>query len=463
MSNHPDAILGSYIERKVVNSKQHQQLLFGTTRALNKYYGYAALLLLNSTNKFDTTVSTAAVFFQNNKYHFVFNPQYLTEEDKTLDHIVFAVCHEGLHRALQHLPLTMLYSGMFPHSLPGVPVPPWVIADCNLSAETRQAMFSFDGQDFLPFDQNKFMIALDHIVNALLVRDNIGTLHPNWVQPNYIDLAIHTEEAVYALVYDGQINGLEPSSGAQDEFILINEAQLPPDLPKNQQSMQNAREHGLSTIIEGQKLIGQSPGELARFFEQIKDSQIDWTERLMASIMQAIKGDDETSFNRIDRRFAAVTGVIVPTSIAFKTDALVAALDTSGSVSDREMEVFLTEIAGIACQMRPRVIVVLPCDSRVHDAVYLETPDGNADFDAVANDVMEQLKGHVTGGGGTSFKPPFQWVEDNMSDVPIEALVYLTDGYGRAPDSAPEYPVYWVTTGDANFCPWGEMIKAEIK
>lgn len=458
MTNHAEPILGAYIKRKVVNANQHQQLLFGTTKALNRFYGYSALLLLNSEIHFDTSVPTACVGFKNNRYIYTFNPVYLTQDGMTLDHIIFAVCHEGLHRALQHMPLTFLYCGKLPHSLPGVPVPPFILPE--LSDDTKNEMFPFDGQDFLPFDQRTFMIALDHIVNALLVRDGIGQLHPNWIQPDQVDLTVHTEEAVYALVYNDQSGngGWSHGGDPQDEFSIIDGNDLPLDTPTTQQAIQNAREHGISTVIEGQKLIGNMPGSLERFLEKMKAAQVDWTERLISSVMQNIAGNDETSFNRLDRRFAAVTGVIIPTMVAFRNDSLVVALDTSGSVSNQEMRVFMTEIAGIAHQMRPQRIVVLPCDARVHDAVYIETPDGLADFDAIADDVLATLEGHVTGGGGTSFVPPFDWVTNNMSDVPIEAFIYMTDGYGSAPASAPEYPVYWVTTGSVDFVQWGEVI-----
>ena len=44
-----------------------------------------------------------------------------------------------------------------------------------------------------------------------------------------------------------------------------------------------------------------------------------------------------------------------------------------------------------------------------------------------------------------------------------DVLVYVTDGYGTAPEKAPPYPVLWVLTEDGTekFSPWGQKIHLE--
>ena len=39
--------------------------------------------------------------------------------------------------------------------------------------------------------------------------------------------------------------------------------------------------------------------------------------------------------------------------------------------------------------------------------------------------------------------------------------IYLTDGYGDAPEQKPDYPVLWVLTSDGStdFCKWGTKIR----
>lgn len=127
------------------------------------------------------------------------------------------------------------------------------------------------------------------------------------------------------------------------------------------------------------------------------------------------------------------------------------AIDTSGScLADQEK--FLTELMGLVNAFGSYEIHLIQCDAEVSShEVYDETnplfPSNNA------SDLT------ITGGGGTSFVPVFDFIEKN--NIECNALVYFTDSYGDAPKNPPPYPVLWVLTSDANekFCDWGEKIK----
>ena len=62
------------------------------------------------------------------------------------------------------------------------------------------------------------------------------------------------------------------------------------------------------------------------------------------------------------------------------------------------------------------------------------------------------------GHGGTSFIPPFEYVKEH--ELHPDILIYLTDGYGDAPEKAPKFPVLWVLTNDGEEpALWGKKIK----
>ena len=91
-----------------------------------------------------------------------------------------------------------------------------------------------------------------------------------------------------------------------------------------------------------------------------------------------------------------------------------------------------------------RNLYVIWCDSRICDVQVINVADGSFDFN--------KLK--PCGGGGTSFKPPFEWVHKNIlkkGKIPA-FMIYFTDAYGDAP-SQNEYNirtygnrVLWVIT-----------------
>jgi len=65
------------------------------------------------------------------------------------------------------------------------------------------------------------------------------------------------------------------------------------------------------------------------------------------------------------------------------------------------------------------------------------------------------------GDGGTAFNPVFDEIAE-MGLVP-DALVYLTDGYGRFPGAAPSYPVIWGTTAlEPEKYPFGDVVAIDL-
>jgi len=62
----------------------------------------------------------------------------------------------------------------------------------------------------------------------------------------------------------------------------------------------------------------------------------------------------------------------------------------------------------------------------------------------------------LIGGGGTSFKPVFEYV-DRVLQSP-DLLVYFSDAEDEFPQSMPAYPVIWLVKGKQKV-PWGQRIQ----
>jgi predicted metal-dependent peptidase len=129
----------------------------------------------------------------------------------------------------------------------------------------------------------------------------------------------------------------------------------------------------------------------------------------------------------------------------------VVAVDTSGSVGDRELRIMGGAMSGIFEQAMPETVYVMDCDARVHSVREMDRP---TDIEAV-----EMIRS-VEGGGGTKFQPVF----DKIAELGIEpnVVVYLTDGRGDQPRD-PGYPVVWaIIPGGQNSIPWGDVVPLEI-
>ena len=155
------------------------------------------------------------------------------------------------------------------------------------------------------------------------------------------------------------------------------------------------------------------------------------------------------SWSRPNRRVLA-QGIRLPGVIKGGVGKLVVGIDSSGSIYvDPVMtQQFLSEVEAICNEVKPEAIYVVFCDSKVKSAETFEHND--------MTDMFGRLKSMVRGGGGTDFRPVFNWVEEQ--GITPAALIYLTDMEGTFPSVPPNYPVLWAKTTDHK-APFGDEVR----
>lgn len=157
---------------------------------------------------------------------------------------------------------------------------------------------------------------------------------------------------------------------------------------------------------------------------------------------------EETSWKRPSRRSAA-SGTYLPSLRNEAVGKLCVAIDTSGSINEDDLSRFEREVQQIHSDLRPEEIVVLFADARLRGEQRIGRYE-ECRFD------REQCRG----GGGTSFRPVFERVEEMESEgEEIVGVIYLTDLYcSRWPEREPESAVLWVSTSSMTSAPFGEVI-----
>lgn len=187
---------------------------------------------------------------------------------------------------------------------------------------------------------------------------------------------------------------------------------------------------------------GDLPGSLARLVRDLLAPRLDWRELLSRFISQRAR--DDYSWTPPNRRFLHMN-IVLPSLSHRKLPEVVLALDTSGSVGDREMDQFAAELSGLL-ETYDTTVHVVCCDARLTSARTFSRADLPLDIDPV-------------GGGGTDYRPVFDWVEGEGVDP--ACLVYLTDmECPRFPEREPDYPVLWARVGGGgNIPPFGEVVK----
>ncbi|PVV27481.1 MAG: hypothetical protein B6D79_02180, partial [gamma proteobacterium symbiont of Ctena orbiculata] len=213
----------------------------------------------------------------------------------------------------------------------------------------------------------------------------------------------------------------------------------PPLTPDEAETLNIQWQQRLAGAAQSAMQVGKLDGAMARMVDHLLQPQLPWR-LLLARYMTAIARDD-FSYMRPARR----EGEHILPSLRSNQVELVVALDSSGSIQDHEMGDFLSEINALKGQIRAR-ITLLACDSAIAEGapwVY----EAWEDF---------QLPAKITGGGGTSFEPVFEWI--SAQGMRPDLLVYFTDAEGAFPDHAPHYPVIWLVKGK-KATPWGERIQ----
>ncbi len=184
---------------------------------------------------------------------------------------------------------------------------------------------------------------------------------------------------------------------------------------------------------------GKLGGSLRRLVDHLLQPQLPWR-MLLARYMTAVSRDDY-SYMRPSRREGEA---IFPSLRSAQTD-IVVVLDTSGSIRTEEMREFVSEIDAIKGQVRARILL-LACDAAL-------SPEAPWVFEPWEE---FELPEGVRGGGGTSFKPPFSWLEEAGSHPDL--VVYFTDAEGEFPKQEPRFPVIWLVKGRGEV-PWGQRIQ----
>ncbi len=232
---------------------------------------------------------------------------------------------------------------------------------------------------------------------------------------------------------DSDSDEREPESGSKTG------AAPPPLSPDEQETLQVQWQQRMAGAAQQAMQAGRLGGELKRMIDHLLQPQLPWR-MLLARYMNALSRHDY-SWSRPSRR----EGDHILPSLRSQRIDLAVAVDTSGSIKDAEMQEFIDEIDALKAQVQAQV-TLLPCDSRL-------APGAPFRFEPWER---FQRPHDLTGGGGTDFRPVFQWVEDQ--GLSPDLLVYFTDAQGAFPEREPIYPVIWLVKGRAEV-PWGQRVQ----
>jgi predicted metal-dependent peptidase len=213
----------------------------------------------------------------------------------------------------------------------------------------------------------------------------------------------------------------------------------PPLTPDERETLAIQWRQRLAGAAQQAQQAGKLGGALARLVDHLLQPQLPWR-MLLARYLSALARDDY-SYLRPSRR----EGAFILPSLRSHQIELAVGLDTSGSIKQEEIDEFVAELDALKGQIRAR-ITLLPCDAALaEDSPWVYEP-------------WERFRcpERLQGGGGTDFRPVFEWLDGR--DRAPDALVYFTDADGEFPTGEPNFPVIWLVKGQHRV-PWGQRVQ----
>jgi len=235
----------------------------------------------------------------------------------------------------------------------------------------------------------------------------------------------------------GGVMDPQQTSGSGDDEQPSGKALSQADIAQLEQELKVK----VQQAAEAAKARGNLPAGVEGLIKAIGAPKINWKDY----IQQWVSGHtpDNYTWSRPNRSMLVNHRVYMPRMQLNGAGIGLLSIDTSGSVSDKELVEYITEITGVIEICNPDKLHIIQ-----HDAVIQRHDIWEHGMD------FKDLK--VKGRGGTCIQPSFKWAE--QCDDVIDWMICFTDmGIGDYPKISPSFPVLWAATGPDN-APFGTYI-----
>ena len=357
------------------------------TRLCTRTPFLGSLILFTETVAAET-IPTAAT----NGRQILINPQFF--ERLTLEQQEAVLLHEVLHEALLHVPRGIGRDG------------------------------------------KRWNIAADIVVNGILTREGF-VLPSDSVRAQMLEH--FSVEEVYDLLEKSPWDKKNFPLGSPD---LLNEEGTGSLGQEQTRAMEAHWKNALeqASVMAETLLQGSLPASIQRELQTLKSGQLNWRHYLWRYLVRT-----PIDFREFDRRFIGQRMYLE--TLEGETVHVAVAVDTSGSIDNGQIQVFLSEVQSILLAYPHLDCQLYYADAELH---------GPHSLSAYA-----RLPAPI-GGGGTDFRPFFTKLAQENSPWAITVAVYLTDGYGFFPSQSPPFPVLWVVTPggrESSHFPFGETVR----
>jgi len=298
-------------------------------------------------------------------------------------------------------------------------------------------------------DPKLWNIADDYCVNSDLIEQRVGEKIPVALYDS--KFKGQSAEEVYDYLYENahkiDINKLlqqvldQHLDGDGDGEDGEGDENGPPKLSKQERDA--IRDEIKEAMLQAAQAVGAGnlPSGVKRLIKDLTEPVISWQELLQQQIQSTIK--DDFTWMRPSRRGWHMDAVM-PGMKPGETIDICIAIDTSGSISERDIRDFMAEIRGIMDAYNEYKIRVWCFDTEVYN---------EREF---TSENLESITDYEpAGGGGTDFMANWEYMKDNH--IEPKKFIVFTDGMPFGEWGIEDYcDTVWIIKGNPG-CepPWG--------
>lgn len=279
-------------------------------------------------------------------------------------------------------------------------------------------------------DKKKYTEACNQAINNML-KDANFELPPTWEADS--QYRNKSAEEIYRLLPDE-----EPDPDQQDLGDNASAGLTPEEMKeKIQEILVRA-----STAVQQSSNPGNMPGDLKVMLEKMLNPILPWY-KILARFLNSFAKTDY-SFRKPSRRH--FPEYYLPSAFSEALSNFAVFPDLSGSTSDHEVSVMISEVSSIFKILKPNEVTMVPFDTSILDVIKVKSLHA-----------MQNLDFH--GRGGTNITPVIQWIEDNKPEF---GLIF-SDGEFSPPRVSTKVPVIWLIYNNPGFtAPFGKVIHFNI-
>lgn len=318
------------------------------------------------------------------------------------------IAHEAMHAALDHLELAKVHG-------------------------------------ITPENHMRFNRAADFVINDFLMLASFEPL-PNWCHD--VQYRGMNTIQVYRLLQEDPNKGGSGSSSNDTEPMddLRQPGESEPGL-SDSEVKQAVRANITSAAVAAKMKGGQAAGSIPADVQVFLDSLLKPKLPMAAHLRKFFNAIDKSNYSwqKLNRRFYPM---LMPGLQGKKLGHIAFAFDMSSSVSDKDIQRYVSELMGVIRNLKPEKITLVQFTCEIKSVHRLKSLRDLANLE-------------LRGRGGTDIEPLMEWAKLNKPT----ALCVFTDGEYSHPSFNPGCPVMWMIHGyskDMFHCDFGTTIRFDV-